>query len=136
MECIDFLIKDAQPLQRIRQVVATVLRLTEADVAVITQIADFPEQRKYQAVVLLQTLPAGFTQLLTLYVDTAAIFSLSFAKEVACLLDTDCLLPSASPNPYEMQLIQKDCSVHTVTVDVEQLDEQGVYCLAESVERI
>ncbi len=110
----------------LRTVFAQVLHLEVERIALVSTMAEAPPLTG--AALETTDLEGDFPLQLCIYTAAAPPQELTaVAAEVAALLDVRILVPSNSPDPYVMVLVEPTGIVGEVNLDTESLDELGVY---------
>jgi hypothetical protein len=130
MASMDFLLQEEQSLEKIKQVVAECLGVSLLAVTVIQDVSDYPSAGTYYAVCKVSALPRGMKQLVT--VDWAGVeISSGLIECFANRFGISCLVPTTDPNPYKMELVSPGGVRKQVSIDVQLLDDNGVYQIVE-----
>ncbi len=128
MAGIDILLRVAKPLEQLRAGIAEILGVPPDQVAVIEDINDYPSAGTCHAVCQVYRFPEGFEQMLTITWPTEPLRE-RMRELLARKLGVECLSPSDSSDPYQMELLQPDGTKEIVSIDAPGLDERGVYLI-------
>ncbi|CAM2006212.1 hypothetical protein [Acanthopleuribacter pedis] len=122
---IDVVVGRLEAPELIRDAVAEAWSLPAAQVAVINDLADYPDDEEIVLVVVASALEGSFGGMLSLQKSAApAIDSQNLApvQSLAKRLNLACLVPIEEDNPYLMQLVQPEGTVTRVALDTAAFD--------------
>ncbi len=128
MARIDVLFRVEIPLADVQTGIAEILGVSPDEVPVIEDIDDYPSAGSCYAVCQAYRLPDGFKQMLTINWPTGSLRE-RIGEFMARRFRVDCLLPSDSSDPYEMELVHPDGTRKLVSIDAHAVDERGVYLI-------
>lgn len=123
---IDVVIERVASDDEIKTALASALSVSQERVAVIDDVAKYPEVSAADVVCVVSPTRGGFASILS--IDATCITlpgedNFGPAQGIAENLRTRCLIPDDGPNPYVMWLISLNQSPRQVSLDVAALDE-------------
>jgi hypothetical protein len=128
----DIVLETPKPLDCIRAAVAAALGVPDSRVAVIEDIANYPEPDSADAVGVVSSVEGDFAQLLSVQLQPMTVpydTPLGPPQRIVDLLETRALVPIDEDNPYTMWLLAPVSPPRSASLDTDALDEER-YVLA------
>jgi hypothetical protein len=123
----DIVLETPTPLEHIRSAVSAALGVPDSRVAVIEDVAHYPEPDSADVVGVVSSVDGEFAQLLSLQLQPMTVpydTPLGPPQRIVDLLETRALVPADENNPYTMWLLAPLSPPHSALLDVDAVDDE------------